>query len=568
MSNQFRSLDRITIPTPCDADWDSMTGNDQVRFCEHCNLHVNNLSSMTRLDAMRLVARSKGRLCVRYVQRLDGGVLTKGVPEKLHRISRRASRIAAGAITATLSLTSAAAQTSSVTNPSVAQPVQTRAELVSFPTGSASLSGVITDVHGAVVSGATVTLMSMHGSTAFVYVTADDGTYKFSFLDAGPYRMTAEAPTFTETESPALALASNAHKTFDLALKIPELKAEVEVTTETTEVFVTQGAVSIREPEDPLIKAAFKDDLILVAELALKTADINASDKVTDTSAMAYAAGNHNREMISVLLSAGASPNSANSHGRTPLMNLNDEATVELLHDLISAGAKINERDETGETALLNASAHCSVAVVKELIDAGARIDAKDESGNTALMSAAVNQDTQVIMLLVKAGLNVDAKNDDGESALAIAAREGAGENLIALIGAGASINLKQKDLDHALVSATNHEDLKLVRVLLKAGASANAKDDDKTVLMIAAENGKPEIIKVLVDAGAELDSVNDSGWTALMFANDVENVRVLLNAGADMSIKNKDGLTALGMAIKYEQEDSVKLLRSRGAPE
>ncbi len=30
MSNQLRSLDRITIPTPCDADWDSMTGNDQI----------------------------------------------------------------------------------------------------------------------------------------------------------------------------------------------------------------------------------------------------------------------------------------------------------------------------------------------------------------------------------------------------------------------------------------------------------------------------------------------------------------------------------------------------------
>src|SRR5947199_2755457 len=112
MSNQLRSLDQITIPTPCDADWDSMAGNDQVRFCEHCNLQVNNLSSMTRLDAMRLVARAKGRLCVRYIQRLDGGVPTRGVPEKLHRISRRVSRIAAGAFTATLSLTSAAAQTS------------------------------------------------------------------------------------------------------------------------------------------------------------------------------------------------------------------------------------------------------------------------------------------------------------------------------------------------------------------------------------------------------------------------------------------------------------------------
>ncbi len=548
MSNQLRSLDQITIPQPCDADWDSMTGNDQVRFCEHCNLHVNNLSSMTRRDAMRLVARSKGRLCVRYIQRLDGGVLTKGVPQKLHRISR------------------AAAQTSSVTNASAAQPAQTRAELVSVPTGSASLSGVITDTHGAVVSGATVTLM--HGALAFVYVTADDGTYRFSFLDAGHYRLTVAAHSFAETESPDLDLPSNASKTFDLALKIPEVKAEVEVTTETTEVFVTQGAVTIREPEDPLIKAAFDDDLILVAQLALKTANINASDKLTDTNAMAYAVRNRNREMISVLLSAGSSPNGANSHGRTPLMNLNQEATVEVVHDLISAGAKVNERDETGDTALLNAAAHCSVAVLKELIDAGARIDAKDEAGNTALMSAAANQDPQVIRLLLKTDLNVDAKNDDGESALAIAAREDAGENMIALIAAGASINLKQKDLDQGVVRAVDHEDLKLVRALLKAGASASAKDNKKTVLMVAAQNGKPEMIKALLDAGAEIDAVDDDGWTALMFADDVESVRMLLNTGADMSIKNKDGLTALGMAIKYEQEESVKLLKSRGAPE
>lgn len=568
MSNQLRSLDQITIPKPCDADWDSMTGNDQVRFCEHCNLHVNNLSSMTRRDAMRLVARSKGRLCVRYIQRLDGGLLTKGVPQKLHRISRRVSRIAAGAFTATLSLTSAAAQTSSASNPGNAQPAQTRAELVAVPNGNASLSGVITDLHGAVVSGAAVTLIGMHGATAFVYVTADDGTYRFSFLDAGHYRLTVAAHSFAETESPDLDLPSNASKTFDLALKIPEVKAEVEVTTETTEVFVTQGAVTIREPEDPLIKAAFDDDLILVAQLALKTANINASDKLTDTNAMAYAVRNRNREMISVLLSAGSSPNGANSHGRTPLMNLNQEATVEVVHDLISAGAKVNERDETGDTALLNAAAHCSVAVLKELIDAGARIDAKDEAGNTALMSAAANQDPQVIRLLLKTDLNVDAKNDDGESALAIAAREDAGENMIALIAAGASINLKQKDLDQGVVRAVDHEDLKLVRALLKAGASASAKDNKKTVLMVAAQNGKPEMIKALLDAGAEIDAVDDDGWTALMFADDVESVRMLLNTGADMSIKNKDGLTALGMAIKYEQEESVKLLKSRGAPE
>ena len=49
---------------------------------------------------------------------------------------------------------------------------------------------------------------------------------------------------------------------------------------------------------------------------------------------------------------------------------------------------------------------------------------------------------------------------------------------------------------------------------------------------------------------------------------NEAENVRVLLNAGANMAIKNNDGDTALAMAIQYEQEDVVQLLKSRGAPE
>ncbi len=96
MPQSIRSFDRMNIPAPCDADWDSMIGNDRVRFCEHCNLHVSNLSAMTRQEAMRLVERSEGRLCVRFVTRADGQVLTKQFPKKIHQIARRASRIAAG----------------------------------------------------------------------------------------------------------------------------------------------------------------------------------------------------------------------------------------------------------------------------------------------------------------------------------------------------------------------------------------------------------------------------------------------------------------------------------------
>src|SRR2546421_6291893 len=150
----------MIIPAPCDADWDSMIGNDRVRFCEHCKLHVTNLSNLTRQEAMRLVARSEGRLCVRFVRRTDSSILTKQAPPKLHQISRRVSRFAAGAFTATLSLTTAAAQT---TNSQARPTAVAEATAPQLGVGS-SVSGVVSDPQRAVVSGATVTLTSKDGS--------------------------------------------------------------------------------------------------------------------------------------------------------------------------------------------------------------------------------------------------------------------------------------------------------------------------------------------------------------------------------------------------------------------
>src|SRR5215510_3986457 len=163
MPKHFRSLNQITIPRPCNADWDEMIGNDQVRFCEHCNLEVTNLSNMTRAEAMRIVTQSRGGICVRFIVRANGEVLTQKMPERLYLIGRRVSRIAAGAFTATLSLSSAAAQTRST---ATAQPEKT-VELVNINCEresvaddfSASVSGTVKSSEGELIAGATVILV-------------------------------------------------------------------------------------------------------------------------------------------------------------------------------------------------------------------------------------------------------------------------------------------------------------------------------------------------------------------------------------------------------------------------
>ncbi len=94
MSRQAVSLEVIDIARPCPADWEAMTGDDQVRFCKHCSLNVYNLSAMSRAAAQRLVAEREGRLCVRFYRRLDGTVVTADCDGAIRLAARRVGRFA------------------------------------------------------------------------------------------------------------------------------------------------------------------------------------------------------------------------------------------------------------------------------------------------------------------------------------------------------------------------------------------------------------------------------------------------------------------------------------------
>lgn len=73
-------LDDIRVATPCNADWDDMSGDERVRFCGKCEKNVYNLSAMSRLEAEALVREKEGRMCVRFFQRPDGTMLTQDCP--------------------------------------------------------------------------------------------------------------------------------------------------------------------------------------------------------------------------------------------------------------------------------------------------------------------------------------------------------------------------------------------------------------------------------------------------------------------------------------------------------
>ena len=94
----------------------------------------------------------------------------------------------------------------------------------------------------------------------------------------------------------------------------------------------------------------------------------------------------------------------------------------------------------------------------------------------------------------------------------------------------------KAKDL----IRAAEDGRLDLVRNLLKAGANPNAKSDgDVTVLMWAAARGHVEVVKVLLEAGADLSAQTQRGRTAIDIATQEgrDNVTAFLRENVEAGI-------------------------------
>jgi len=78
--------DKIRFKTPCPVSWDSMKGDNRVRFCDKCNRNVYMLSAMTRVEAMLFLEEAKGRECVGVYKRADGTVVTSDCGQKPEEI--------------------------------------------------------------------------------------------------------------------------------------------------------------------------------------------------------------------------------------------------------------------------------------------------------------------------------------------------------------------------------------------------------------------------------------------------------------------------------------------------
>lgn len=209
MTKPNDSLDRMRIASPCSVGWENMSGDDRVRFCNQCSLHVYNISEMTKEQISSLVARTEERICARIYRRADGTVLTRDCPVGLRALKRRVSKMAGAALTAVLSLCSGViGQTQSQDGKKCARIVALKVKKMVAKDAQAVFSGVIMDEMGAVVPAASITLINERTKKRLTATSSDRGEFSIAEMAAGKYSLEIEVIGFKSYKQKNLTVNS------------------------------------------------------------------------------------------------------------------------------------------------------------------------------------------------------------------------------------------------------------------------------------------------------------------------------------------------------------------------
>jgi ankyrin repeat protein len=145
-------------------------------------------------------------------------------------------------------------------------------------------------------------------------------------------------------------------------------------------------------------------------------ASVNSRDRNGDTP-LNMAAAKGNAELVQVLLKAGADVNLGNLSGVTPLMGAAFSANAQAFSALLAAGAKTDPLDRVKKNAATYAAAHGCTNCLQELVKAKTDVNAKLENDLTLLMWAAAYGQEESVRYLLAQGADREAKDNRGKTA-------------------------------------------------------------------------------------------------------------------------------------------------------
>ena len=385
----------------------------------------------------------------------------------------------------------------------------------------------------------------------------------------------------------------------------------------TAEALIEAGAdvnVANRYGVTPISLAATNGSAAMLGKLLDAGADPNSMNRGGETALMT-AARTGKIEAVKLLLDRGAAVNAKDAvHGQTALMWAvieNHPGVVELL---LARGTGINAHTNVtitkGEYVPARPAAASGNGIIRQ------RALPTPNGGMTPLLFAIRDGNAAMMRLLLDRGADINESSGNHTSPLIIALLNGQVGLATELLNRGADPNAADDYHRAALFAAIdlrnfNHEKygdlptdgrdpLELIKILLKKGANPNLRTDTvpvhglmqfdaswvnfdgETPFVRAALSGDIEIMRLLLESGADANIATTQGTTALMAAAGInwipgqtyshseadymEAVKLCLDRGAPVNASNSLGLTAMHGAANRGWESVIQILADHGA--
>ncbi|KAL7905536.1 ankyrin repeat-containing domain protein [Trichoderma velutinum] len=279
------------------------------------------------------------------------------------------------------------------------------------------------------------------------------------------------------------------------------------------------------------------------------------------------AASHGSGEIMNLLLNYGAPIDTKSSSGFTPLQ------TACAWGNFAAAQPLLQHRDfreyitpDMPSQPLMLAVLFGYYKVTEALLRHGADPNLRDEFDATALLTAVMKDRIDICRLLLehKADPNLAIKHGQNQvTSLVVAVVQKNLDMVKLLIDNGADIN---QPISHQRTPATYYNQIDIVQYLLSRNADPNlARSNGTTPLFLAAQKGYSEIVRLLVEAQADI-SVYDHEYKCTTFhvvSDSAETVRALLEYGADVNREAKNGDTPLSLVMFYNQPIATKVMLS-----